>query len=105
MSAYGYARIMRVEDRKYRKPETKITEIMDYSAVNGITLKGVYVDDRCSGLTKDRPELNRIIRLVQAGELDILICADQTSLGIDPAVTDGLSRYLADHGVRLLYVS
>lgn len=54
----------------------------------GWNIVGVYSDDDWSGLDKDRPEFNRLLRDCQEGKIDIVLCKDMSRFTRDKIVTE-----------------
>lgn len=54
-----------------------------YAADNGFTNLVFFIDDGVSGVTFDRPNLNRMIAEIEAGNVGTVIVKDMSRLGRD----------------------
>jgi len=62
-----------------------------------------YCDDGVSGVTFDRPELNRLIDDIEAGKLNLVICKDLSRLGRNYILAGQFSEiYFPSKGVRFI---
>lgn len=66
----------------------------------------IYIDDGYSGVDKSRPAFNRLLRDCADGNIDIILCKDQSRLSRDAAVID---QYVSDKfiqwGIRFIGVA
>lgn len=102
MPGYGYIRISRDEDGKRESIENQRKVINGYAQDSGIELIHVFEDNNVSGYTMDRPEFNKLKELINAGQVDILLCKDLSRLGRHNANVLLFLEYLEEHKVRLL---
>ena len=69
-------------DRIYRYAYQKAV-LSKYAADNGFTNPVFFIDDGVSGVTFDRPNFNRMIAEIEAGNVATVIVKDMSRLGRD----------------------
>jgi Site-specific recombinases, DNA invertase Pin homologs len=105
MGAYGYVRISRDEDGSKESITSQKDVIMDFAKEQGIELIDVIEDNDISGYSYNRPGINRIVELIDNGELDVLVAKDLSRIGRHNAKTLLFVEDLKDKGVTLLLKS
>jgi len=70
----------------------------------GLTLIDEYVDERVSGLSEDRPQLQRLLDDAEAGRITVLVVADLPRLSRDQIQLVRLLDQLQGLGVRVLSI-
>lgn len=98
----GYARFSR--DDTNNALASQIRALKVYAAETlGITLDEVFVEDGVSGTVKplDRPEMSKIIRLMEEGKVHRLVAYDVTRLARKVGIADLLLDDIFDYGVEL----
>lgn len=102
MGAYGYVRISRDEDGSKESISSQKDVIKDFADEQGIELVDIIEDNDISGYSYNRPGINRIIELIDEGELDVLLAKDLSRIGRHNAKTLLFVEELKDKGVKLL---
>ncbi|WP_032075291.1 recombinase family protein [Clostridium drakei] len=102
IKAYGYIRISRDEDNKKESIESQRRIVQSYADERGIKLIDIFADNNVSGYIFERPELSKLQKLIDAGEVDVLIAKDLSRIGRNNALTILFVKYLARNNVRLL---
>ena len=72
--------------------------------LNG-TVVGTFLDPELSGYRRDRPGLQQILRAVDSGEVDIIVCEALDRLARDAEDVAWLGKKLAYHRVQLHTIS
>lgn len=76
-----------------------------YAAAQGIGVAGEYADDGYSGTRFDRPELQRMLRDIEAGVINCVITKDLSRLGRNSARTaELLEELFPRRGVRFIAI-
>ena len=77
-----------------------------YADEQGFTVYDEYVDDGISGTTFNRPGFLRMIRDIEDGKVNTVICKDLSRLGRDnPTVMYYTDTYFPEHAVRFISVN
>lgn len=105
MGAYGYVRISRDEDGSKESISSQMDVIKDFASEQGVELVDIIEDNDISGYSYNRPGINRIIELIDNGELDVLVAKDLSRIGRHNAKTLLFVEELEDKGVKLLLKS
>ncbi len=71
----------------------------------GGTVTATWLDPELSGYRRDRPELRQLLRAVETGEIDIIVCEALDRLARDAEDVAWLGKKLAYHRVQLHTVS
>jgi DNA invertase Pin-like site-specific DNA recombinase len=103
---YGYSRISRDEDKENYDAivtQNKIIERYSISDI-GYPVTKIFEDDNISGYTFDRDGLNELKKLIELGEVDILLTKDLSRIGRHNAKTLLFLEYLEEHNVRLILI-
>lgn len=106
MNVYGYSRISRDEDKEnYEAIITQNNIIKEYSLskIDYPVLK-IFEDDNVSGYTFNRDGLNELKKLIELGEVDILLTKDLSRIGRHNAKTLLFLEYLEEYNVRLILI-
>ena len=74
-----------------------------YAQERGWEMADVYSDDDWSGLDRDRPDFNRLLKDCENGKIDIVLCKDMSRFTRDKIVTEEFleTRFL-EWGVRFV---
>lgn len=59
-----------------------------YAAERNWTVTDIYCDDDWSGLDRDRPDFNRLLKDCEAGRIDLVLCKDMSRFSRDKIVTE-----------------
>lgn len=105
MGAYGYVRISRDEDGSKDSIASQTEVIKDFAKEKGIELVDIIEDNDISGYTFNRPGINKIIRLIDDGYLEVLITKDLSRIGRYNAKTLMFMEELEDKDVKILFKS
>ena len=74
-----------------------------FARAQGIAVAGEYADDGWSGTVFDRPDFLRMLRDIEAGEINCVLVKDLSRLGRNSARTaELLEEYFPRHGVRCI---
>lgn len=66
----------------------------------------IYIDDDWSGLDRDRPEFNRLLKDCEARKIDIVLCKDMSRFTRDKIVTEEyLETKFIEWGIRFIGLS
>lgn len=105
MNIYGYARVSRDEDKEnYDTIITQKSMIKKYAEEMGHKVEQIFEDDNISGYTFNRSGLNRLKKLIESKQVDILLIKDLSRLGRHNAKTLLFLEYLEEHDVRLILI-
>lgn len=70
------------QDKEYRQESESIQNqklmLADYATSKGYSIYNIYVDDDYSGLDRERPEFNKMIKDAKAKKFDLIICKSQS---------------------------
>lgn len=105
MRAYGYIRISRDEDGKKESIDTQKKVVIDFAQQSGIELIDVFEDNNISGYTFEREGLNRLKKLIENAQVDVLVAKDLSRIGRHNAKVLLFLDYLDDKNVRLMLKS
>ena len=84
MTVVGYCRLSRDEDKEnYSSIEEQKRIIKDYATSRNwiIADNDFYIDDNVSGYTFNRPEFSKMMKKVQAQDIDVVIAKDLSRIG------------------------
>lgn len=105
IGVYGYARISRDEDKEnYDTIVTQKKMIIRHAKEKGWDDINIFEDDNISGYTFNRKGLNKLKKLIEAGQVSILLSKDLSRLGRHNAKTLLFLEYLEEHNVRLILI-
>lgn len=80
--------------------------LREYCARNGWEVYDIYSDDGYSGIDRSRPEFSRMLRDCEKGDIDIVLCKDQSRFSRDTAVIEEfISGRFPEWGVRFIGVA
>lgn len=68
--------------------KNQIALATQYAQERSWIIAGVYCDDDWSGLDRDRPEFNRLLKDCENGKIDIVLCKDMSRFTRDKIVTE-----------------
>ena len=94
-----YCRISKEDQDKDYKQESESIQnqklmLVDYAMSRGYSIYNIYVDDDYSGLDRERPEFNRMIKDAKTKKFDFIICKSQSRFTRDMELVE---RYI--HGL------
>ncbi|WP_303805630.1 recombinase family protein [Ruminococcus flavefaciens] len=80
--------------------------LRDYCHERDWEIYDIYVDDGYSGIDRSRPEFNRMLRDCEKGNIDIVLCKDQSRFSRDTVVIEQLinDKFL-EWGIRFIGVA
>ena len=80
--------------------------LRDYCHERDWEIYDIYVDDGYSGIDRSRPEFNRLLRDCENGNIDIVLCKDQSRFSRDSVVIEQLinDKFL-EWGIRFIGVA
>lgn len=105
IGVYGYARVSRDEDKEnYDTIVTQKRMIERYANEKGWNVIDTFEDDNVSGYTFNRSGLNKLKKLIEAGQVSILLVKDLSRLGRHNAKTLLFLEYLEEFNVRLILI-
>ncbi|NLZ80455.1 MAG: recombinase family protein [Clostridiales bacterium] len=86
------------QDKEYRQESESIQNqklmLVDYAISRGYSIYNIYIDDDYSGLDRERPEFNKMIKDAKMKKFDIIICKSQSRFTRDMELVE---RYI--HGL------
>lgn len=89
-----------------RSIQNQKSMLRDYCREREWEIYGIYVDDGYSGIDRSRPEFNKLLRECEKGNIDIVLCKDQSRFSRDTVV---IEQYINDKflewGVRFIGVA
>ena len=83
--------------------EAQETELRRYAAQAGYTIVGAAAEHG-SGLTLDRPALQKVTQAVLAGEVELVLIKSIDRIGREWGMTQRYIDLLAEHRVKLLCI-
>lgn len=100
-----YVRLSRDDERE--GPSQSITNqislLKEFTEKHQLPVHDTYIDDGFSGTTFDRPAFNRMIRDIEAKQINMVITKDLSRLGRDYIMTGHyMERYFPEHKVRYI---
>jgi site-specific DNA recombinase len=104
MQAALYARVSSDEQTQGFSLATQIQRMEQYAERNGLVVSHTFVED-FSGMYLERPELTKLLALVEAHEIDAVVCYSADRFTRVPGHGDILRSKLKKSGVALHYVS
>jgi site-specific DNA recombinase len=99
-----YARVSSDEQTQGYSLETQIQRMQEYAKRNGLNVAHTFVED-FSGMYLDRPELEKLLALVEQREVEAVVCYSADRFTRVPGHGDILRSKLKRAGVALHYVS
>lgn len=82
------------------------TFLLDYAKTNSLNVVEIFSDDGFSGLTFDRPDFNRMIKMIEDKKINTVITKDLSRLGRDYIeVGKYIDKYFPTHNVRYIAVN
>lgn len=86
--------------------ENQKTFLINYATEQGYTDYSIYVDDGYSGLSFDRPDMNRLLNDVKNGDIDIIIAKDLSRIGRNHAkFSEIVDEFLPEYNCTLIAVN
>lgn len=80
--------------------------LRDYCIERGWSIYDIYCDDGYSGIERNRPEFNRMLKDCESGKINIVLCKDQSRFSRDTVV---IEQYINDKflewGIRFIGVA
>jgi site-specific DNA recombinase len=104
MRAVLYARVSSDEQTQGFSLTTQVQRMEEYAARNGFTVAQTLIED-FSGMYLERPELTKLLAMVETGAVDAVICYAADRLTRVPGHGDLLRSRFKRAGVALHYVS
>ena len=102
MKVWLYYRLSRDEDEELNSLSNQRKIIYNYAVTNGHEVVGESFDDNVSGMHFNRPGIDRIYEVVEAGEIEAVVVKDLSRLGRHRTQTALFIDYLREHDVRVL---
>ena len=102
MKVWLYYRLSRDEDEELNSLSNQRKIIYNYAVANGHEVVGESFDDNVSGMHFNRPGIDRIYEVVEAGEIEAVVVKDLSRLGRHRTQTALFIDYLREHDVRVL---
>ena len=102
MKVWLYYRLSRDEDEELNSLSNQRKIIFNYAVANGHEVVGESFDDNVSGMHFNRPGIDRIYEVVEAGEIEAVVVKDLSRLGRHRTQTALFIDYLREHDVRVL---
>ena len=100
MKAFLYCRVAH-QDTFALEHQRFLLEL--YAKRAGYTIIGA-VDEYGSGLTLDRPALQKVTETVAAGKVDVVLVHSLTRIGLECGMTQSYINLLTRHKVKLLCI-
>lgn len=106
VNIYGYSRISRDEDKENYDAIVTQNKMIEGYAIDemGYPVLKIFEDDNISGYTFNRNGLNEFKKLIESGQVDILLTKDLSRIGRHNAKTLLFLEYLEEHNVRLILI-
>ena len=80
--------------------------LTEYVTARNWRIVDYYCDDGVSGVTFDRPELNRMMDDIEAGKINLVVCKDLSRLGRNYIMAGHFCEmYFPSKGVRFLAIN
>ena len=102
MRVWIYARLSNDDDREMNSLQNQREICRAFAEKNRCKVVGESFDDNVSGMSFDRPGLDRLAATAEAGKLDAVIVKDMSRLGRHRTQTALFIDYLREHNVRVL---
>lgn len=102
MNAVLYARVSTEEQVKKFSLRQQLEALRDYCTSEGIEILEEVADEGFSGAYMERPGLDRVRDLVEAGDVDIVLVQDRDRLSREPAYVFFLNKEFVEHGTRVM---
>jgi DNA invertase Pin-like site-specific DNA recombinase len=83
----------------------QVNEILRYAADKGLTIHETYLDASMSGISFDRPELQRLLADCRAGKIDTVLTTDPERLFRDMGQLFALLDVFQKTGVRFAFTT
>lgn len=84
-------------DNLSRSIQNQKSMLTDFAEINGWQIFDIYCDDNLSGVARDRPEFNRLIRDASLRKFNIILCKNQSRFTRDMQLVE---KYI--HGGTLM---
>lgn len=107
----GYTRISDEDERSSEAKESRSIEyqrnmIKKFGEERGLSVEHVFVDDGYSGTSFDRPEYQKMKKLIQKGVIKVLIVKDLSRFGRNAAkMTLELENFNDEYGLRFISIT
>lgn len=96
-----YARVStRGQAEKGYSLRQQIEALQDHASKNGYQVLAVITDDGYSGITLDRPGLDRVRELVETGGVDLVLAQDRDRFAREPAFHYLLETEFSKYGTK-----
>ena len=106
MKAILYARVStRGQAEKGYSLRQQIEALRDYASKNGIDVLAEIPDDGYSGMTLDRPGLDRVRELVETSGVDLVLAQDRDRFAREPAFHYLLETEFSKYGTKLAAIN
>ena len=105
MKVWLYYRLSRDEDEELNSLSNQRKIIYNYAVTNGYEVVGESFDDNVSGMHFNRPGIDRIYEVVEAGKIEAVVVKDLSRLGRHRTQTALFIDYLRERGVRVISVT
>jgi DNA invertase Pin-like site-specific DNA recombinase len=102
MRAVTYARSAAVSQQQRGLTEQQ-AELAAYCQRRGLTLVEQVADEGASGNAEERPGLNRVRELIEAGEADTVIALRSDRLSRNPGLLQRLKAWFRSKGAEVLF--
>ena len=80
--------------------------LCDYCHERDWTIYDIYIDDGYSGIDRSRPEFNRLLRDCENGNIDIVLCKDQSRFSRDTVVIEQfINDKFLEWGIRFIGIA
>ena len=97
MKVWLYYRLSRDEDEELNSLSNQRKIIYNYAVTNGYEVVGESFDDNVSGMHFNRPGIDRIYEVVEAGKIEAVVVKDLSRLGRHRTQTALFIDYLREH--------
>ena len=106
MKAVLYARVStRGQAEKGYSLCQQMEALRSHAQANGMTVLAEIPDDGYSGMTLDRPGLDRVRELVETGSVDVVLAQDRDRFAREPAYHYLLETEFGKHGTKLATIN
>lgn len=105
MRVYGYARVSRNEDNKNESIDNQKALIRSFAEDNNYNLIDIFEDDNVTGYKFERDGLGALKKIIEDGEVDLLLVKDLSRIGRHNAQTLLFLEYLEEFNVRIISIN
>jgi len=106
VKAILYARVStRGQAEKGYSLRQQTEALRSHTEANGMKVLAVVTDDGYSGMTLDRPGLDKVRELVEAGGVDVVLAQDRDRFAREPAFHYLLETEFGKHGTKLTAIN